>query len=193
MAASRHDDETRNPLPWARLRLLATRLIESVGEAKLDSADETWARSVLTPAEFDLWQGLSAYDRCHAVRVARKVERRLAPTAHGNDTVWAGAALMHDVGKVASDLAMHERVVATLASRVVGVATARRWARSATGAKRRIGSYLIHGEIGAGLIRAAGGREEVAAWTEVHQDHRAFGTVGLPPLVVEALLDSDVG
>jgi hypothetical protein len=193
MAASRQDDENRNPLPWARLRLLARRLIESVGEPKLDPADETWARSVLTAAEFDLWEGLSAYDQCHAVRVARMVERRLAPTAHGNDTVWAGAALMHDVGKVESDLTMHERVMATLASRVVGVATARRWARSATGAKRRIGSYLIHGEIGAGLIRAAGGREEVAAWTEVHQDRRALGTVGLPPLVVEALLDSDVG
>ncbi len=126
------------------------------------------------------------------MRVARSVERRLAPTVYGGDSLWPSAALMHDVGKLQSDLSVHERVIATLASKAVGVATARRWAFLAAGARRRIGLYLIHGEVGARMIRTAGGREEIAAWTEVHQGYRSFAGLGIPAVVLAALLDSDV-
>jgi hypothetical protein len=88
---------------------------------------------------------------------------------------------------------MLERVIATLASKAMGVAAARRWASTATGAKRRIGLYLMHGEVGASMIRAAGGREEIAAWTEVHQGYRSLAGLGIPSIIVEALLESDVG
>jgi hypothetical protein len=181
------------PLPLAKPRLLARRLAAAVFGVRGDPAGDAWAKSVLTPAEYGLWTRLSPYDRSHAVDTARRTRRRLARTAYGGDTLWLGAALMHDVGKAQSNLSTLERVIATLASKTVGVATAREWAGAATGKRRRIGSYLIHGELGANMIRAAGGREEVAVWTEIHQGYRDIFASGIPPIVVEALLESDVG
>jgi putative nucleotidyltransferase with HDIG domain len=193
MASLRHIGESEGPLPRATFRGLAGRAIIALGKVRGDPADQAWVRSVLTPAELGLWTRLSAYDQSHAVQVARKAQRRLSPTVYGADTLWLSAALMHDVGKLRSNLSMHERAIAALASKVVGVGTARRWAGSASGMKRRIGLYLIHGEVGASMIRAAGGREEVAAWTEVHHGHRGVDRSGIPPVVVEALLESDFG
>ena len=193
MASCRHSDEHSNPLPRATLRALVVRAIIAGGKIRSDPADHAWVRSILTPAEFDLWTRQPAYDQDHAVQVARRVQRRLALTVYGGDTLWPSAALMHDVGKRESDLSMGERVIATLASKVVGVATARRWASTATNLKRRIGLYLIHGELGASMIRAAGGREEIAAWTEVHQGYQDIARLGIPSIVVDALLESDVG
>jgi hypothetical protein len=186
-------DGNHRPLPFASLRLLAGRFAAAVLGLRGDPDDEAWARTILTPAEHSLWTKLSSADRRHALVVARRVQRRLAPTAYGGDPLWPSAALMHDVGKAESDLSTLERIVATLASRAVSVAAARDWARSARGLKRRIGSYLIHGEVGARMIRVASGREAIAAWTEVHQGYRGFENSGVPPLVVDALIHSDVG
>src|ERR1700720_1678627 len=143
MASFRRIDENRNPLPRATFRALAGRFVAALGRVRIDPADQAWARSILAAAELDLWTRLPAYDQSHAVRVARRVQRRLAPTVYGDDTLWLGAALMHDVGKLQSNLSIHERAIATLASKAVGLATARQWACSATGARRRIGLYLI--------------------------------------------------
>jgi hypothetical protein len=187
-----HVSESATPLPRATFRALAERAILALRKVSEDPADRAWVRSILTPAEFELWARQSDYDRDHAARVARRVERRLAPTVYAGDTLWPSAALMHDVGKTQANLSKLERVIATLASKAVGVATARRWAGSAAGAKRRLGIYLIHGEVGARMIRAAGGREEVAAWTEVHQGYQSVARLGMPSIVVEALLESDV-
>ncbi len=192
MASIRHGDESGNPLPRATLPALAGRAILAMARLRGDPADRTWVRSVLTPAELDLWTRQSAYDQSHAVRVARRAQRRLALTVYADDGLWLGAALMRDVGKLESDLSLRERAIATLASKAVGLATARRWACSTTGLKRRIGVYLIHGEVGARMIRAAGGREEIAAWTEVHQGYTGVARLGIPPIVVEALLEADV-
>ena len=82
--------------------------------------------------------------------------------------------------------------MATLASRVVAVDRARRWTRSTVRMKRRLGLYLVHGEVGARLIRLAGGREPIAVWTEVHQGDRPLEGLGFPAVVVEALIQSDV-
>ena len=98
---------------------------------------------------------------------------------------------MHDIGKLASDLTWRERFLAIVISKTVGVGTARRWARSGRGMRRRIGSYLIHGELGARMVRDAGGREEVAVWSEVHQGYRQTGRLAIPPDVVTALIESD--
>lgn len=161
-------------------------------EPRLDPADEAWAASLLTPAELDLWATLSPHDRLHSVQVAREVERRLAPTEHASDTRWLAAALMHDVGKARPVLSARERVMAAMASKAVRVATARHWALHASGTKRRIGSYLIHGEIGAEMIRTAGGREAVAAWTEIHQGYTGAVSPEIPSVVARALIESDV-
>ncbi len=53
--------------------------------------------------------------------------------------------------------------------------------------KRRLGLYLLHGEVGADLIRRAGGREPIAAWTEIHQGYGRLEELGWPAVVVEAL------
>jgi hypothetical protein len=182
----------RRPLPRATLRELTARAVVASRRLRSTAEDLTWAASVLTDPERALWARLPPYEQDHAVQVARKVERRLAPTMHGAEDRWIAAALLHDVGKLESDLSRFERVAGTLASRVVNVATARRWASSARGFRRRVGAYLIHGEIGARLIREAGGREEVARWAEVHEGYRDVAGSGLPAAVVEALIASDV-
>jgi putative nucleotidyltransferase with HDIG domain len=182
-----------HPLPLARFRLLARRLASAIAPARDDPADGEWVNAALTPAEYALWERLSPYDRRHAVDVARKTALRLAATPFGCDTRWLGAALMHDIGKAEADLSTLERVVAVLAGKIVGVDTARRWAAAGAGVRWRIGSYLMHGERGAEMIRREGGREEVASWAEIHQGYRDPSESGFPPVVVEALLESDVG
>ena len=96
----------RNPLPRAKWPDLIARALGAVAhrEARGDAADRDWARSILTPAEFDLWSRLSDHDRRHTIQVARRVELRLASTAYAGDTLWPAAALMHDVGKGEADL-----------------------------------------------------------------------------------------
>jgi hypothetical protein len=181
-----------NPLPRATFPELAGRAIAAMVRRRSDPADREWAESMLTPVEFGLWIRQSDYDQSHSVQVARRVERRLAATAHAGDPLWPSAALMHDVGKLESELSLGERAIATLVSKTLGVATARRWAGSAAGLKRRIGLYLIHGELGAAMIRAAGGREAIAVWSEIHQGYSGSAGAELPPVVVEALIESDV-
>ncbi len=182
----------RNPLPRATFRELIARAVRARRGDGGDPADRAWARSILTPAEFDLWSSLSAYDQRHTLQVARRVERRLAATTYAGDPLWPAAALLHDIGKREADLSLPERAVATLASRVVAVDRARRWTRSTVRMKRRLGLYLVHGEVGARLIRLAGGREPIAVWTEVHQGDRPLEGLGFPAVVVEALIQSDV-
>ncbi len=181
-----------NPLPRATLLELAGRAIAAAVRPRSDPADRAWAESILTRAEFALWIRQSDYDQHHAIQVARRVERLLAPTAYVGDPLWTSAALMHDVGKCESNLSLIERAFATLASKVCGVATARVWASSAAGWKRRLGRYLVHGELGAAMIRDAGGREEAAVWSGIHQGYAGVEGCGIPPVVVEALIESDV-
>ncbi|HTY40832.1 MAG TPA: hypothetical protein VMH79_03050 [Thermoanaerobaculia bacterium] len=173
--------------PW----LLLSRWVAAARRVPLEPEDDAWARALLTPAERVLWETLPLVDRRHSVEVARHLQRRLAATAYAEDALWLGAALMHDVGKVPAGLSAAGRAMAAVLSKVIRVATARRWARRAGGFRRRLGCYLVHGEVGAALIREAGGREPVAAWTEVHQAYRGAGTLSIPKVVVEALYQSD--
>ncbi len=181
-----------NPLPRATFSELAGRVVAALVRGRSDPADRAWVQLILTPAEFSLWIRQSDYDQSHTIQVARRVEHQLARTACAGDPLWLSAALMHDVGKIESSLSLGERVIATLASKAMGVETARRWADSAAGMKRRFGLYLLHGELGAAMIRAAGGREEIAAWSEFHQGYQSDAEVGIPSIVVEALIESDV-
>ena len=152
-------------------------------------ADVEWVRGILEPPELALWERLPAHDRRHTVDVARKVEARLAGTPHAGDSRWPAAALLHDVGKLASGLSVFGRVLATLAGMLGG------WRLSAweefRGVRRRISQYLRHGEIGADMIRMAGGREEVAAWAYAHHDRSRLDTGMFPASVVAALVESD--
>lgn len=180
------------PLPRATLRELAARAVVASRKFRTTPADLAWAESFLTPSERTLWGRLSPYEQDHAAQVARRLQRLLAATVHGAEDRWIVAALLHDVGKMESDFSKLGRVAGTLASRVVSVATARRWAFSARGFRRRLGAYLVHGEIGARMIRDAGGREEAAWWAEVHQGYRDVTTSECPAAVMQALIEADV-
>ena len=180
------------PLPRSRGRDLAVRAWRALRPDAEGDADRAWVRSLLRPPEYAIWSRQSAYDRRHSIRVARRVATRLAGTPHEGDARWLAAALMHDVGKAVAGLSPLSRAAAAVANRVVDLETARRWARSGRGRLGRIGLYLIHGEVGARLIRDAGGREEVAAWSEAHQAERVERVPGFPPAVVAALTGSDV-
>ena len=182
----------QRPLPRSKARDLAVRAWQALRRDADGEADRAWARSLLGPAEYAIWIRQTAYDRRHAVRVARRVERRLAGTPHADDARWLAAALMHDVGKGVAGLSPLWRAAAAVVNRVVDLETARRWARSRRGRLGRVGLYLIHGEVGAALIRDAGGREEIAAWSEAHQEERIERVPGFPPAVVAALSGSDV-
>ncbi len=184
--------DASRPLPRSKARDLAARAWQALRRDADSDADRAWARSLLGPPEFAIWMRQTPYDRRHSVRVARRVEERLAGTAHAGDARWLAAALMHDVGKAEAGLSALSRAAAALVNRVVGLDTARRWARSRRGRLGRIGLYLIHGEVGARLIREAGGREEIAAWSEVHQGQGIERVPGFPPAVVAALTGSDV-
>jgi len=178
------------PLPRALLRDVAARVWRGLRRDPESADDRAWVRSLLRPAEYAIWLRQPAYDRRHSVRVARRAEARLAGTPHAREARWIAAA--HDVGKVAAGLSLLERAAALLVNRFVDLETARRLARSRQRSLARVGLYLTHGEVGARLIRQAGGREEIAAWSEVHQDGAASGVPGIPPEVVRALVGSDV-
>jgi hypothetical protein len=179
-------------LPRARLANLLRRQWDALTRARATAADRAWAASLLQPNELALWRRLSAHDQHHSIEVARGVLRRLAGTPYAGDGRWLGAALLHDVGKVVAGLSLPERVLATLVGKLVRVSTAQRWAASADGPARRLGLYLRHGQAGAEAIRAAGGREEIAAWAEVHQELPCPQLSVVPDPVARALSASDL-
>jgi hypothetical protein len=179
-------------LPRARLANLLRRQVAVLSRLRASPADHAWAKAVLEPKELDLWQRLSAHDQYHSLEVARGVERRLAGTPYAGDGRWLAAALLHDIGKVLAGLSLPERIVATLLGKVIAVSTARHWAQAGHGTKRRFGLYLTHGPAGAEWIRSAGGRDEVAAWTEAHQNLPCPEVLGVPEPVARALSESDL-
>jgi hypothetical protein len=179
-------------LPRARLANLFRRQVAALKRVRASPADQAWATSLLQPAELDLWRQLASHDQHHSIEVARGVERRLAGTPYASDGRWLGAALLHDVGKAVAGLNMAERVLATLVGKVVQASTAERWAHRASGPRRRLGLYLTHGPAGAEAIRRAGGREEIAAWAEVHQALPCPELAVVPGLVARALSQSDL-
>jgi len=191
MMLGRPANENRAALPRAEFPRLVRRFVDSARAPRLDADDLAWAASLLTPAEYALWMRLAAHDRVHAVRVAKVTRGKLAGSAYEDDSRWLGAALMHDIGKLEARLATHERIVATLAGRAVGLSTARRWAGGSGGFVRRLGLYLTHGAVGAEMIRRAGGREELAAWAEVHQVYHLPAESPVPAQVAQALSAAD--
>lgn len=168
---------------------LARRFFGALRPGGPDPAAMEWVRGVLEPAEFGLWERLPAHDRRHTVEVARAVESRLAGTPHAGDTRWPAAALLHDVGKLASGLGVFGRVVATLAG-MAGDWRLSVW-EERRGFPRRVSQYLRHGEIGADMIRLAGGRDEVANWAYAHHDRSRLDTGAFPASVVAALVEAD--
>jgi hypothetical protein len=126
--------------------------------------DDAWAVGRMTPGEAGLWRRMSAADRRHAVVVARRVDITLGPAA--TRPVLA-AALLHDVGKVESGFGPVRRAAATVAGMVGGHDAAGRW-RGRRGLVGRVGRYLCHDEVGAGLLAGAGSDALTIAWAREH-------------------------
>jgi hypothetical protein len=187
------DPEKGASLQRAYLKVLAKRFVDTFRPTPLAAAEQTWVQSLLTREEFGLWSRLALYDQRHSVRVAQGVRRRLAATQYADDSRWLSVAIMHDIGKLESNLALHERMLATVAGRTVKLSTAMRWASSARGLTGRVGRYLIHGALGSEIVRSAGGREEIALWSSVHQGDGLAAEWMIPLPVIKALIDADLG
>lgn len=126
-------------------------------------ADE-WARSFLSDREITLWERMCNVDRRHSVTVAHEAERAL-----GNEATRPvmAAALLHDVGKSASELRTYGRVVATVSGKVAGYEMAAAWTET-RGFTRRVGLYLEHARLGGDMLALAGSDPLTEAWAREH-------------------------
>lgn len=143
---------------------LARRFFGALRPGGPPEADRAWVESVLSEAEYVLWQRQYGPDRRHTAAVAREVETRLG---HEATRPVVAAALLHDIGKIDADLGTWGRVIATLSAKVAGRDTARLWIKS-TGFTRRVGLYLHHPEIGADMLEMAQSDPLTIAWAAEH-------------------------
>lgn len=111
---------------------LVRRFFGALSNALPSESEIATARTVLSAAEFDLWSTMQGRDQRHSLRVLGLFASR-CPNATKDERA---AALLHDIGKTASNLGVVGRVTAT----VLGPVTPR----------QRL--YLDHVEIGAGLL-----------------------------------------
>lgn len=164
---------------------LIKRFVASLAPAGPRPQDEVWARSLLLPAEAELWEEMSRPDRRHAIAVARRIERSLG---NGASRPVMAAALLHDVGKIASALGTCQRVVATVIVAAAGYRRSAAWAGRG-GWKGRLGLYVTHPQLGAEMLRRAGSDPLTVAWTAEHQSTQRSGDV--PPEIAAALRAAD--
>ena len=163
------------------------RFFTSLSRRPPSDADEEWVETKVSPLELRLFRRLSNTDRRHLIHSARMVERDLGP---GADAVWVRCALLHDVGKFDSHLGVFGRVTATVLATALGNDRVCSWAAT-SGWKGRLGSYQTHGEIGAAEIRAAGGPEEAAVWSELHHHRDQFAGASISPEILSVLDAAD--
>ena len=155
------------------------------------AAEESWATGLLAPPQLALLVRLSNYDRRHLIQSARMVERELnSGSSPDADRVWIQAALLHDVGKFELHLGVFGRVAATVLAYGIGHDRVRGWAGT-SGWRGRVGSYEMHGEIGAAEIRAVGGPEEAAMWSELHHHRDQFAFSTIAPKTLQILDKAD--
>jgi hypothetical protein len=102
--------------------------------------DNAWVNAMLRESEYELWKRMKAYDLRHSIEVARRFAM-IYPTFNRDQVA---AALLHDIGKVESELGVLGRVVATVVGPV--------------GARFRL--YHDHESIGLDLCRSAGSSDE---------------------------------
>ena len=166
---------------------LAGRFFGTLRPGGPGEADRAWVEAVLEPPEYGLWARQPAYDRRHSAEVARRVEAALAGGPHAGDSRWLACALLHDIGKLAAGLGIFGRVLATLVGRATGGAVG----EEQRGLRRRIALYLRHPDLGADMIRMAGGRPEVAHWASAHHERARLDPALVPAPVVAALVAAD--
>jgi len=122
---------------------LTRRFFSSLARSEVTEAERNMVLSTLSASEYQLWSQLLRVDRRHSVLVAERFTA-LRPDASRNEIA---GVLLHDIGKIRSNLSTLQRVVAT----VVGPRT------------RRFALYHQHEEIGADMLRQVGSHSEVIA------------------------------
>lgn len=116
----------------ARVRHLVRRTFGSLSNRPLDDSQRERVESILLPGEMEVWSRLPPRDQRHSLDVLDVFIGRGNPTTRDEEA----AALLHDVGKVASMLGIPGRILAT----ILGPRT-RRWS-----------AYLEHERIGVDLM-----------------------------------------
>ncbi len=94
-------------------RHLVSRFFGAISGAQPSPKDLAEVESLLLHGEFLLWQKLPAMDQRHSIAVLRRF-LNLRPGATQPEL---RAALLHDIGKIQSNLGVLGRVVATLVGR----------------------------------------------------------------------------
>ena len=97
-----------------KVRHLSGRFVRALWPGPPAAVDLDWVESVLTPPGFVQFRRQPRHDQRHAIAVARDVQARLAGTEYAGDPRWLAAALLHDLGKLDSQLGVYGRVVATV-------------------------------------------------------------------------------
>jgi hypothetical protein len=164
---------------------LVKRFVVSLWPLGPRRSDDDWATSQLLEGEIALWRRMSRQDRRHSAAVARRVASMLPSDAERS---VLAAALLHDVGKIDSDLGTMQRVAATLSAKVAGRDTAELWVKS-SGITRRIGLYLKHPEIGGDLLEMAGADPLTSTWAREH--HLPPDQWSIDPAIAEILASAD--
>ncbi len=122
---------------------LVKRFTSSWSRKDVTEDELNMVRSLLTASEFNLWNQFSIADRRHSVEVAQ----RFAVLLPGATREQRAGVLLHDIGKIQSNLSTLMRVCATL----VGPRT------------KRFRLYHQHEEIGITMLRHAGSHADVIA------------------------------
>jgi hypothetical protein len=167
-----------------RGRHLARRFVGALRARPLATDEAAWVSGHLLDGEAALWSRMSVADQRHAFGVASSVDAAL----DGADRPVLAAALLHDVGKVASGLGTWSRVGATLVGAVTSSARHARWA-GRPGALGRLGRYLRHPAEGAALLAEAGSDPLTVAWAAEH--HRRSSSWTVAPEIARALWAAD--
>lgn len=125
-----------------------------------------WVQLQLSPLEYDLWSQMTNQDKRHTISVAHKLQDLL-----GSDppSYAIAAALLHDIGKIRSNLGTNSRVLATLTAAMLGREKVIRWKKGSR-FLARIGLYIDHGEVGSELLSTIGSSALTILWTKQHHD-----------------------
>ena len=118
-----------------------------------------WVRSVLSPNEMHLWTKSAREDQQHSLVVLKRL-LNIMPDA---GKAAQAAALLHDIGKIESDLGTFLRVVAT----VVGPRT------------KRFAKYHDHEQIGLKMLEEAGSSPEIIALMSGNGDPKLVAILAL--------------
>jgi response regulator RpfG family c-di-GMP phosphodiesterase len=122
---------------------LMKRFVSSWSRNDVTEEELNMVRSTLSASEFNLWNQFSIADRRHSVQVAQRFAVLLPEASREH----RAGVLLHDIGKVKSNLSTLMRVCAT----VVGPRT------------KRFRLYHQHEEIGITMLRHAGSHADVIA------------------------------